>query len=194
MGSQPYFLDPLSFPPRFTPRAPKKVPLLVLDIDGTVREGKDDSLGRFVNGPDDVRVFPAAVANIRRWKARGGRVIGVSNQGGVALGILSMGDMVAAMRETARQCNSLFDALSACCHHPDAPDPEFAWCWCRKPSPGPLVESAVLLAQRYGEMYPPHMGLFVGDRPEDEECARLAGFPFQNAAQWRAMAEEAQVS
>ena len=30
------------------------------------------------------------------------------------------------------------------------------------------------------------MGLFVGDRPEDEECARLAGFPFQWAKDWRA--------
>jgi hypothetical protein len=26
------------------------VPVLYLDLDGTVREGKDDALGRFVNG------------------------------------------------------------------------------------------------------------------------------------------------
>lgn len=28
----------------------------------------------------------------------------------------------------------------------------------------------------------------VGDRPEDEECARLAGLDFQWAAGWRAQA------
>jgi D-glycero-D-manno-heptose 1,7-bisphosphate phosphatase len=37
------------------------VPVLYLDLDGTVRQGKDDTLGRFVNGPEDVVVFPEAV-------------------------------------------------------------------------------------------------------------------------------------
>jgi hypothetical protein len=35
----------------------KAVPVLYLDLDGTVRKGKDE-LGRFVNGPDDVELFP----------------------------------------------------------------------------------------------------------------------------------------
>lgn len=39
----------------------KAVPVLYLDLDGTVRQGKDDGLGRFVNGPEDVIVFPEAV-------------------------------------------------------------------------------------------------------------------------------------
>ena len=43
------------------------------------------------------------------------------------------------------------------------------------------------LTEHYAEMYPPHMGLFVGDRPEDEECARLAGFTFVPADVWRAV-------
>ena len=53
-----------------------RVPLLAVDLDGTVRHGFDE-LGRFVNGPDDVVVFPEAVEQMRRWKARGGRIIGV---------------------------------------------------------------------------------------------------------------------
>jgi hypothetical protein len=52
----------------------KAVPLLVLDMDGTVRQGKDDALGRFVNGPDDVVVFPEAVIQMRKWKDKGGRI------------------------------------------------------------------------------------------------------------------------
>lgn len=164
----------------------RPVPVLYLDIDGTVREGKDDPLGRFVNGPADVRVFPEAVEQMRRWKARGGRIIGVSNQGGIALGIVSAANVAAAMAETHRQTGELFDKIAWCSHHPQATDPEMARCWCRKPTPGLLIEAALELAHLHHEYYPPHLGLMVGDRAEDQECARLAGLDFQWAAEWRA--------
>ena len=171
-----------------TPQVPEKaVPVLYLDLDGTVRKGKDE-LGRFVNGPEDVEVFPEAVEMMRRWKAGGGRNIGVSNQGGIALGIVSFAKVAAAMTETHRQSGKLFDKLAWCSHHPGAADPEMARCWCRKPSPGLVIESALEVARQHREYYPPYMGLFVGDRPEDQECARLAGLDFQWAADWRAQA------
>lgn len=168
--------------------AERAMPVLYLDIDGTVRQGKDDALGRFVNGPDDVVVFPEAVEMMRRWKAGGGRIIGVSNQGGIALGIVTLKAVAAAMRETQRQTGDLFDKIAWCSHHPDAQHPEMARCWCRKPSPGLIVEAALDLAQHHGEFYPPYMGLMVGDRPEDEECAQLAGLAFESAASWRGKA------
>lgn len=171
----------------------KAVPVLYLDIDGTVREGRDDPLGKFVNGPADVRVFPAAVTMMRRWKDGGGRIIGVSNQGGIALGIVAYDDVAKAMIETHRQADALFDKIAFCVHHPDADTPEMARCWCRKPAPGLLIESALNLASRYGEFYPPYMGVMVGDRPEDEECARTAGLDFMWAADWRKLAETADV-
>lgn len=165
----------------------KAVPVLYyLDLDGTVRQGKDDALSRFVNGPEDVVVFPEAVEQMRRWKAGGGRVVAVSNQGGIALGIVTAAAVVAAMMETHRQTDELFDKIAWCSHHPDAEHPEMARCWCRKPSPGLIIEVANDLAVRYSEFYPPYMGLMVGDRPEDAECARLAGLDFQWAADWRA--------
>jgi D-glycero-D-manno-heptose 1,7-bisphosphate phosphatase len=168
----------------------KHVPLLCLDLDGTVREGKNDPLGRFVNGPQDVRVFPEAVEMMRRWKAGGGRIIAVSNQGGIALGHVTGEVVVAAMVETQRQTGSLFDKILWCSHHPAATVPEMSRCWCRKPSPGLIVEGAITLATDLlgMEIYPPYMGLMVGDRPEDEECARLAGLDFQWAVDWRAQA------
>jgi D-glycero-D-manno-heptose 1,7-bisphosphate phosphatase len=167
----------------------RAVPVLYLDLDGTVRQGKDDALGRFVNGPDDVVVFPEAIEMMRRWKADGGRIIGVSNQGGVSLGIVTYAKVEAAMRETYRQSGKLFDKIAFCIHHPNAKLPEFARCWCRKPSPGLLIESALDIAARFGEYYPPYMGLMVGDLPEDEQCAKLAGLDFQWAAEWRAQAQ-----
>lgn len=170
--------------------APERpVPVLYLDLDGTVRQGKDDALGRFVNGPEDVMVFPEAVEMMRRWKSGGGRIIGVSNQGGIALGIVSFAKVADAMAETHRQTGGLFDKICFCQHHPQAKHPELAQCWCRKPSPGLIIEGSRSVADRFpGEIYPPYMGLMVGDRPEDEECARLAGLDFQWAADWRALA------
>jgi D-glycero-D-manno-heptose 1,7-bisphosphate phosphatase len=164
------------------------VPVLYLDLDGTVRQGKDDALGRFVNGPADVIVFAEAVVMMRRWKAGGGRIVAVTNQGGIALGLVDPDAVKAALWETHRQTGELFDRIAVCIHHPEAPDPEQARCWCRKPKPGLVIESAVDLGRYYGERYPPHMALMVGDRPEDEECARLAGLDFQEAAEWRAAA------
>ncbi len=165
----------------------RRVPLLCLDLDSTVRKGKTE-LGRFVHGPADVEVFPQATEMMRRWKAKGGRIIAVSNQGGVALGIVAQSDVAAAMMETYRQAEKLFDKVAWCQHHPDASDPEMARCWCRKPAPGLIIETACELSRQYGEIYPPHLGLMVGDRPEDQECARIAGLDFQWAADWRAQA------
>jgi D-glycero-D-manno-heptose 1,7-bisphosphate phosphatase len=158
---------------------------LVLDLDGTVREGKEDALGRFVNGPEDVRVFPAALTKMQAWKGRGGRIIAASNQGGIALGIVSMDKVAAAMKETHRQCDSMFDKIAWCQHHPSAKDPEFARCWCRKPAPGLVIEAALGLAHHTGEIYPPHMALFVGDREEDKRCAEILAMDFMWAKDWR---------
>lgn len=164
----------------------RATPALFLDLDGTVRHGYSE-LGRFVNGPDDVVVFPEAVEMMRRWKRGGGRIIGVSNQGGIALGHMSMEDCARAMLRTNELADGLFDKIAWCSHHPAANHPEMARCWCRKPSPGLLIESALDLAARYpGEIYPPYMALMVGDRPEDEKCASIACVDFQWADEWRA--------
>jgi D-glycero-D-manno-heptose 1,7-bisphosphate phosphatase len=60
-----------------------------------------------------------------------------------------------------------------------------AKCWCRKPRPGMIIEGALELAIRTGEIYPPHLALMVGDRPEDEQCAENAGVSFLAADEWR---------
>ena len=164
----------------------KQVPLLILDLDGTVRHCRDDVVPGFVNGVEDVKVYPEAVRLMYEWKARGGRIIAVTNQGGVALGYLSADDVNAAMTETHRQCDMLFDAMAACPHHPDATEPHKARCWCRKPKPGLAIIAVQSLARRFPEEdYPPHLALFVGDRPEDEACAEALDVDFMWAHTWR---------
>lgn len=166
----------------------KAVPVLWLDLDGTVRHGYDE-LGRFVNGPEDVQVFPEAVERMRAWKSGGGRIVGVTNQGGVALGKVKLAKMQKAILRTNELCHYLFDRIAYCIHHPDADHPEMARCWCRKPAPGLIIEAGLGLTERHpSEMYPPYMGLMVGDRSEDQECARIASLDFEWAADWRAAA------
>lgn len=162
----------------------KPTKVLYLDLDGTVRKGYDE-LGKFVNGPDDVEVFEEVPALLQKYKDKGYRIVGITNQGGVALKHLSFKDMEQAVFVTQKQCNGLFDKIMACIHHPDAKKPEMAICWCRKPRIGSIIEATVALGEMYDEYYPPHMALFVGDRPEDEECAANANIKFMAAADWR---------
>lgn len=162
---------------------PRYVPVLFLDLDGTVRKGFDE-LGRFVNGPDDVEVFPEAVTMMRRWRERGGRIVGISNQGGVALGHVTLDAVQDAIAETRRQADEMFDHVTFCSHAPSER------CWCRKPSPGMVFAMIPLLGRDHpGEDYRPADALFIGDRPEDEGAAARAGIAFQLAAEWRAEAQ-----
>lgn len=171
----------------------RAVPVLYLDLDGTVRHGYDE-LGRFVNGPDDVVVFPEAVEMMKRWKTGGGRICGVSNQGGIALGHVAYEDVASAMIATHEATGLLFDRIMFCKHHPGADDPEMARCWCRKPSAGAIAEAAAGLREVYrGEFYPPYMGLMVGDSDTDRQCAEQASLDFMWAAQWREQAHTLEV-
>lgn len=158
-----------------------------VDIDGTVRLGKDDT-GKYVKTPSDVRVWPKAVDRMREWKDQGGLIVGVTNQGGVALGHLTEDELAENLEETDRQTGGLFDAFSACPHHPDARLAIDAHCLCRKPSAGAIVTamySLKIVRDRPEECYPPHMAVMVGDRDEDEACARAAGIRFLWAKDWR---------
>ena len=159
-----------------------EVAILYLDIDGTVREGKDDALGKFVNGPQDVRVFPEAVKAMQSWKEAGGRIVGITNQGGLGLGILSEIAVYSALKETNKQTGLLFDAIKVCPHKPTAK------CGCRKPMTGLITKAIVDLNKLYpDETYPVGKALFVGDRPEDKACAENAGVPFEEAHTWRSL-------
>lgn len=162
------------------------VPLLYLDLDGTVRQGKDDDLGKFVNGPEDVRVFPEAVERMRAWKRGGGRIVAITNQGGLALGYVSPEAVHAANFETNRQAGGLFDLLLVCGHHPDAEDITMTRCWCRKPRIGLVARATFELEILHpGEGYPPRLAYLVGDREEDRLCAEAANIDFLWAADWR---------
>lgn len=164
----------------------RPVPLLFTDLDGTVRKGKEE-LGRFVHGPGDVVLYPGAVRRLTQARDDGYRIVGITNQGGIALGLASAAAMLSASDLTDAKAGRPFDLIKMCPHHPDADDPELRDCLCRKPRIGMLVDAiSQLRALHLDEYYPLDLALFVGDRPEDEICANSAGIRFLDAARWRA--------
>ena len=164
----------------------KPTPILFCDIDGTIRMGYDE-LGYFVNTPDQVKVFPEVPALLQGYKYfLNWRIVGVSNQGGIALGHMSEEICDEAMKETNRQCCKRFDSIVWCPHHPASDDPVLGVeCWCRKPRIGMITGAARDLARINNEFYAANNCVFVGDRPEDEECAKNAGMDFLWAKDWR---------
>lgn len=166
------------------------MPVLYLDIDGTVRHGVDE-LGYFVNKPEHVVLFDGVPELLARYREHGWRIVGISNQGGVALGHVTKEAVQNAMTRTQHLSGSAFDKIAWCPHHPTDPDPEMAVCWCRKPRAGLVVEAAIALSMQhmrrgyFTETYPPYLALFVGDRAEDEGCAEAANIQFMPAEEWR---------
>lgn len=165
----------------------KRVKVLYLDLDGTVRKGFDE-LGKFVNKAEDVELFHRMPERLWSYKQQGWRIVGVTNQGGIATGQVTFEDVAAAIRRTQELSHNAFDKIMMCQHHPSAFDPEYRNCFCRKPKIGMLVLGSMALQEEYpDEIYPPHIALMVGDRKEDEECANSAGVEFMNAADWRSL-------
>lgn len=159
------------------------VPLLVLDIDGTVRQ-LPDGAGP-VQDVANVRVFPTAVARMRDWRAKGGRIVGLTNQPGIDDGTVDRAAYGANMLEIERQTvdvygRPLFDAVRWCPHRPEA------GCWCRKPLPGLFYDLLRHLGTLYPfEAYTRQDVLLVSADPADVTLAAFLDVRFQWAADWR---------
>lgn len=163
----------------------KRVPILFLDLDGTVRKGFDE-LGKFVNNENDVELFPHMRERLASYAQQGWRIVAVTNQGGIATGQAKFEDVRKALMKTQALSGGAFDRMYMCQHHPAAHDPEMANCFCRKPKMGMLVLAQNDLSEEHpDEMYPPHLALMVGDRDEDRICADSAGVKFKLASEWR---------
>jgi len=153
---------------------------LILDLDGTVRRSKSGK--QFIEGPEDMELMPGILKLIWRYRLANYLVFGVSNQGGVAWGF-----------KTPQQCqeetntmmnlfdgNNPFHAIRLCMHDPRGNvEPYNHRSLHRKPEIGMLADCEVC-AFNAGWIVDWDHSLFVGDRPEDEECAKRAGVTFRH--------------
>ena len=126
-----------------------------IDRDGTLCRDAD-----YLRRMEDLEIFPS-VDRLQLLKDEGFSLIGVTNQSGIARGLVQEG--------FAQEVNRIFisrhgfDAFYCCPHHPEE------HCSCRKPEPGMLIrarnEHAIDLRQSF----------VVGDKDEDMILARTVG-------------------
>jgi histidinol-phosphate phosphatase family protein len=135
-----------------------------LDRDGTIIEDRG-----YLASPDDVALLPGAAEGLGLLKSRGFLLVVVSNQSGVARGVMSRDAMQAVhdrmAQELARQGCAL-DAAYYCPHGPGE------GCECRKPAPGLLLRAAREQCIDLGA------SVTIGDQERDIRAGQAAGCRF----------------
>lgn len=134
-----------------------------LDRDGTLIEDPG-----YLSDPDRVRLLPGAATAVARLNRAGLRVIVVTNQSGIARGLLTERQYLATERrldELLGSHGARLDAHYYCPHHPDVTGP----CECRKPG--------LLLYRRAAERFGIDLAAswWIGDRLRDVLPAELLG-------------------
>ena len=162
--------------PRVDIRDMEVKPALCLDFDGTIRYSKT---GKFINKPEDIALYDDVEAVIWDHRNRGYLIFGISNQGGVAFNIKTPQQEMTEMDTTlALFRNNPFHLVKTCWHHEGGKNPAFAHrSLFRKPDIG-MLAMCEFEAFNAGLIVDWPHSLLVGDRPEDEECAKRAGIDF----------------
>jgi histidinol-phosphate phosphatase family protein len=159
-GALPWHEDPASHQAGAGPfPAPPtgRVRAVLFDRDGTLVHDVP-----YNGDPDRVRLVDGARAAVDRLRAAGVRVGLVSNQSGVARGLLTRDD-VRAVNDRLQELLGRLDTVQFC-PHGDADG-----CGCRKPAPGMVLAAARELGVE------PHEVVVIGDIGADVEAARAAG-------------------
>jgi heptosyltransferase-2 len=131
------------------------VPAVFFDRDGTLCRDTG-----YINDMKDLHIF-REIDILNRLKERGFRLIGVSNQSGIARGLIE--------ENFVQQVNSIFmtsygfDDFYYCPHHPDE------HCSCRKPEPG------MLLRARSRHRIDFRKSFMIGDKDSDMLLAQAVG-------------------
>jgi D-glycero-D-manno-heptose 1,7-bisphosphate phosphatase len=110
-------------------------PAVFLDRDGTINE----DVG-YLTDLAELHIYPYAPDAIRLLRRAGYAIVVVTNQGGIARGVLSEPLVMRTHREMderLRRAGALVDAWYFCPHHPESVVPGLSTpCECRKPGIG----------------------------------------------------------
>jgi len=131
-----------------------------LDRDGTINVKAPE--GDYVKSPAEFELLPGAAAAVAALREAGRRVVVVTNQRGIARGVMTeadLHDIHAAMLDAVGPVDAIYH-----CPHDEGE------CDCRKPLPGMLLRAAEEL---------PGLDLarstMVGDSPSDMAAGRAVG-------------------
>jgi D-glycero-D-manno-heptose 1,7-bisphosphate phosphatase len=129
------------------------------DRDGTLMEEV-----HYCGDPARVRVFPEVPQALRGLKEAGFRTFIITNQSGIARGLIREAQYHAVQEELLRQMGAgLIDATYFCADPPAVPSSR------RKPEPGMVLEAAAAYDVDLERSY------FIGDKAADIECGQRAG-------------------
>jgi len=106
-----------------------------LDRDGVINRDRD----KYVRSLAELEVFPYAAESIRRLNEAGFEAIVVSNQQGVAKGLVSQEDLLAIQDEITRRVASGGGRIAGFYYCPHLAQDG---CSCRKPEPGLILRAA----------------------------------------------------
>lgn len=146
----------------------EKSKAVFLDRDGTLIEDSG-----YISSPDQVKFIPGAIEAVRQLNEAGYKVIIISNQAGIARGLLSENMLQTIDKTVHRQVLSgggHIDASYYCPHHPEhGVYPYKQDCECRKPHPG-LIKRAVR-----DQSLELNGSFMIGDKSSDIETGKRAG-------------------
>jgi D-glycero-D-manno-heptose 1,7-bisphosphate phosphatase len=144
--------------------SPPSVETVFLDRDGVINEKMPE--GQYVRSVDDFRVLPGVSEAIRKLNNAAIRVIVISNQRGVSLGLYTADDVATMHRhfqQILRQHHAHTDGFYFCPHNKGQ-------CNCRKPLPG-MFEQAVAEFPTIA----PATSIMIGDSLSDIEFGHRLG-------------------
>jgi D,D-heptose 1,7-bisphosphate phosphatase len=145
--------------------SPRPEPAAFLDRDGTIIE----DLG-FLGDPAGIQFIPGAQGALRALRASGYRLIVVTNQSGVARGLITEEDVRRVnqrLQELLTDAGVPLDAIYYCPHH--AEGESFAYrraCASRKPGPGMIERARQDFTLDLGR------SVIIGDHLSDAAVAR----------------------
>jgi histidinol-phosphate phosphatase family protein len=136
---------------------PSWLDAVLVDRDGTLVENVP-----YNGDPDAVRPLPGVRAALDRLRSAGVRVGLVTNQSGIARGLITRADVDEVHRRVVELLGP-FDTIRICEHGPDD------GCPCRKPAPGMVRDALAELGVE------PVRAALIGDIGSDMDAAAAAG-------------------
>lgn len=144
--------------------------LIIFDKDGTLVRNRYHA-DRPPNTPQEQEFLPGRLEVCQHLLERDHMLAVASNQGGVAFGHLTFGQAENLVRQAALGIRAA--SWRMCPYHPEGTvAPYNQDNPCRKPNPGMLQELLYTLS------VPGRYAVYVGDRPEDQAAADMAGVGF----------------
>ena len=142
---------------------------IFLDRDGVLNEKPEK--GKYITKIDDIKWRDGSLDALSILKKNGFKTIIVTNQAGIARGLISedtVTNIHNAMQQQAKNAGGSLDYFYVCPHHWDEK------CFCRKPMPGLFLNAQKDLSLNFSKIF------FIGDQITDKEAAKKVDIKYLN--------------